>query len=101
MPRLAGARRDEERSRAKERVFSFRDSRAIAGIPKNQRPELWNLYNASGPQRGIHPGVSVVELDRTGYLAIHTAFGKYSHRAALFGRRAPGGGTGWHPDHGR
>lgn len=40
-----GARRDEERSRAKERIYSFRDRRG-QWDPKNQRPELWNLYNA-------------------------------------------------------
>jgi sulfate adenylyltransferase subunit 2 len=40
-----GARRDEERSRAKERIYSFRD-RLGQWDPKNQRPELWNLYNA-------------------------------------------------------
>lgn len=42
---IGGARRDEERSRAKERVFSFRDAHG-QWDPKNQRPELWNLYNA-------------------------------------------------------
>ncbi len=41
---IGGARRDEEKSRAKERVFSFRDSFG-QWDPKNQRPELWNLYN--------------------------------------------------------
>jgi sulfate adenylyltransferase subunit 2 len=41
---FGGARRDEEKSRAKERVFSFRD-RFQQWDPKNQRPELWNLYN--------------------------------------------------------
>jgi len=41
---IGGARRDEEKSRAKERIFSFRDSFGQWG-PKNQRPELWNLYN--------------------------------------------------------
>jgi sulfate adenylyltransferase subunit 2 len=41
---IGGARREEERSRAKERVFSFRDSYG-QWDPKNQRPELWNLYN--------------------------------------------------------
>lgn len=41
---LGGARRDEERSRAKERVFSFRDANG-QWDPKNQRPELWNIYN--------------------------------------------------------
>src|SRR5690349_23472461 len=41
---FGGARRDEEKSRAKERIFSFR-SAAHAWDPRNQRPELWNLYN--------------------------------------------------------
>jgi sulfate adenylyltransferase subunit 2 len=41
---MGGARRDEERSRAKERVFSFRDNRG-QWDPRNQRPELWNLFN--------------------------------------------------------
>ncbi|MGL5623676.1 sulfate adenylyltransferase subunit CysD, partial [Cetobacterium sp.] len=41
---FGGARRDEEKSRAKERVFSFRDAQH-RWDPKNQRPELWNLYN--------------------------------------------------------
>src|SRR5690606_7387279 len=41
---FGGARRDEEKSRAKERIFSFRD-RFHAWDPKNQRPELWNLFN--------------------------------------------------------
>ena len=41
---IGGARRDEEKSRAKERVFSFRDAQH-RWDPKNQRPELWNLYN--------------------------------------------------------
>ena len=42
---FGGARRDEEKSRAKERIYSFRDSLG-QWDPKNQRPELWNLYNA-------------------------------------------------------
>ena len=42
---FGGARRDEEKSRAKERIFSFRTS-SHQWDPKNQRPELWNLYNA-------------------------------------------------------
>ena len=41
---IAGARRDEEISRAKERIFSFR-SKNHMWDPKNQRPEIWNLYN--------------------------------------------------------
>jgi sulfate adenylyltransferase subunit 2 len=50
---FGGARRDEERSRAKERVFSFRD-RNHAWDPRNQRPELWNLYNGR-----VHKGESI------------------------------------------
>ncbi len=50
---FGGARRDEEKSRAKERVFSFRDANQVWD-PKNQRPELWNLYNAH-----VHPGESM------------------------------------------
>ena len=50
---IGGARRDEEKSRAKERVFSFRSAQH-RWDPKNQRPELWNLYNTR-----IHKGESV------------------------------------------
>lgn len=50
---LGGARRDEERSRAKERIFSFRDEFG-QWDPKNQRPELWDLYNCR-----IHEGESI------------------------------------------
>jgi len=50
---IGGARRDEEKSRAKERIFSFRDEKG-QWDPKNQRPELWNLYNPR-----IHPGESL------------------------------------------
>ena len=50
---IGGARRDEEKSRAKERVFSFRNAQH-RWDPKNQRPELWNLYNGR-----IHAGESV------------------------------------------
>ena len=50
---FGGARRDEEKARAKERVYSFRN-RQMQWDPKNQRPELWNLYNGR-----VHPGESV------------------------------------------
>jgi sulfate adenylyltransferase subunit 2 len=50
---FGGARRDEEKSRAKERIYSFRGG-AGQWDPKNQRPELWNLFNAR-----IHPGESI------------------------------------------
>ena len=60
---FGGARRDEEKSRAKERIFSFR-SAGHRWDPKNQRPELWNIYNTR-----IHPGESIrvfpaFQLDR-------------------------------------
>jgi sulfate adenylyltransferase subunit 2 len=50
---FGGARRDEEKSRAKERIFSFRDSLG-QWDPKNQRPELWNLFNGR-----VEPGESI------------------------------------------
>jgi sulfate adenylyltransferase subunit 2 len=50
---FGGARRDEEKSRAKERIFSFRD-RFHQWDPKNQRPELWDIYNAK-----VHKGESI------------------------------------------
>ena len=50
---FGGARRDEEKSRAKERVYSFRDARG-QWDPKNQRPELWNIYNGR-----LNPGESI------------------------------------------
>ena len=67
---FGGARRDEERSRAKERVFSFRD-RTHRWDPKNQRPELWNLYNGR-VQRGesirVFPISNWTELDVWQYI---------------------------------
>jgi sulfate adenylyltransferase subunit 2 len=62
---FGGARRDEERSRAKERVYSFRD-RFHQWDPKNQRPELWSLYNARINQREsvrVFPLSNWTELD--------------------------------------
>ena len=62
---FGGARRDEERSRAKERVYSFRDKFGHWD-PKNQRPELWNLYNGEhnkGENIRVFPLSSWTELD--------------------------------------
>jgi len=62
---FGGARRDEEKSRAKERVFSFRD-RFHQWDPKNQRPELWNLFNcrvAKGESIRVFPLSNWTELD--------------------------------------
>ena len=67
---FGGARRDEEKSRAKERIFSFRD-KAGQWDPKNQRPELWNLYNGRiGPGESIRvfPLSNWTELDIWHYI---------------------------------
>ena len=67
---FGGARRDEEKSRAKERVYSFR-SRSHAWDPKNQRPELWNLYNAKvnkGESIRVFPLSNWTELDVWQYI---------------------------------
>ncbi len=67
---FGGARRDEEKSRAKERVFSFRNS-AHRWDPKNQRPELWNIYNgkkAPGESIRVFPLSNWTELDIWQYI---------------------------------
>ena len=67
---FGGARRDEEKSRAKERIFSFRDTKH-RWDPKNQRPELWNLYNArknKGESIRVFPLSNWTELDVWQYI---------------------------------
>ena len=67
---FGGARRDEEKSRAKERVYSFRDSNH-RWDPKNQRPELWNLYNSrvnKGESIRVFPLSNWTELDVWQYI---------------------------------
>lgn len=67
---FGGARRDEEKSRAKERVFSFRSANHVWD-PKNQRPELWNLYNAkkhNGESIRVFPLSNWTELDVWQYI---------------------------------
>ncbi|MFI0424982.1 sulfate adenylyltransferase subunit CysD [Spongiactinospora sp. 9N601] len=67
---FGGARRDEEKARAKERVFSFRDDFG-QWDPKNQRPELWNLYNARirrGEHIRVFPLSNWTELDVWDYI---------------------------------
>jgi sulfate adenylyltransferase subunit 2 len=67
---FGGARRDEEKSRAKERIFSFR-SAAHRWDPKNQRPELWRLYNtriAKGESMRVFPLSNWTELDIWQYI---------------------------------
>jgi sulfate adenylyltransferase subunit 2 len=67
---IGGARRDEEKARAKERIFSFRDSFG-QWDPKNQRPELWDLYNArvhKGENIRVFPISNWTELDVWQYI---------------------------------
>ncbi|TXI21628.1 MAG: sulfate adenylyltransferase subunit CysD [Nitrosomonas sp.] len=68
---IGGARRDEEKARAKERIFSFRDEFG-QWDPKNQRPELWSLYNTkthSGENIRVFPISNWTELDVWEYIA--------------------------------
>jgi sulfate adenylyltransferase subunit 2 len=68
---FGGARRDEEKARAKERIFSFRDEFG-QWDPKNQRPELWNLYNGRihlGESIRVFPLSNWTELDVWSYIA--------------------------------
>ena len=70
---FGGARRDEEKARAKERVFSFRDKNHVWD-PKNQRPELWNLYNGKvkkGESIRVFPLSNWTELDVWQYIYIN------------------------------
>ncbi|WP_373283025.1 sulfate adenylyltransferase subunit CysD [Aurantiacibacter arachoides] len=69
---FGGARRDEEKSRAKERIFSFRTA-SHGWDPKNQRPELWNLYNArknKGESIRVFPISNWTELDVWQYIQL-------------------------------
>ncbi len=69
---FGGARRDEEKSRAKERIFSFRTA-SHGWDPKNQRPELWNLYNArkaKGESIRVFPISNWTELDIWQYIQL-------------------------------
>jgi len=89
---IGGARRDEEKARAKERVFSFRDEFG-QWDPKNQRPELWNLYNtrvARGEHMRVFPISNWTELDVWQYiarerLAVPSIY--YAHRRPVIRRK--------------
>ena len=72
---MGGARRDEERARAKERIFSFRDDFG-QWDPKHQRPELWNLYNTR-----IHPGEHVRVFPLSNWTELDVW--EYIHQEAL------------------
>jgi sulfate adenylyltransferase subunit 2 len=68
---LGGARRDEEKSRAKERIFSFRSANHVWD-PRNQRPELWNLFNTrirQGESVRVFPLSNWTEVDVRSYVA--------------------------------
>jgi sulfate adenylyltransferase subunit 2 len=71
---FGGARRDEEKSRAKERVYSFRDAHH-RWDPKNQRPELWNIYNGKvnkGESIRVFPLSNWTELDIWQYIHLES-----------------------------
>jgi len=91
---IGGARRDEEKARAKERIFSFRDEFG-QWDPKNQRPELWDIYNTR-----VHPGENIrvfpisnwTELDVWRYIAkerLDIPVIYYAHKREVI--RRPGG----------
>ncbi|GAA0940474.1 sulfate adenylyltransferase subunit CysD [Nonomuraea longicatena] len=88
---FGGARRDEEKARAKERVFSFRDDFG-QWDPKNQRPELWNLYNSrirKGEHIRVFPLSNWTELDIWDYIrreGIEIPSIYYSHTRKVFER---------------
>src|SRR5436305_6541419 len=89
---IGGARRDEEKARAKERVFSFRDEFG-QWDPRNQRPERWNLYNArvhAGEHVRVFPISNWTELDVWQYIgreAIDLPSLYYAHRRPVVPRR--------------
>jgi sulfate adenylyltransferase subunit 2 len=88
---FGGARRDEERARAKERIFSFRDD-AGQWDPKSQRPELWNIYNGrihKGEHMRVFPLSNWTELDVWQYIAeekLEVPSIYFSHRRQVFRR---------------
>lgn len=88
---FGGARRDEEKARAKERVFSFRDEFG-QWDPKNQRPELWNLYNGRyrpGEHMRVFPISNWTEMDIWQYIereGIELPSVYFSHKRTVFER---------------
>jgi sulfate adenylyltransferase subunit 2 len=88
---FGGARRDEEKARAKERVFSFRDEYG-QWDPRNQRPELWNLYNGAhrkGEHIRVFPLSNWTELDIWRYIQaerVDLPSLYYAHRRPVFHR---------------
>ena len=91
---FGGARRDEEKSRAKERIFSLRNAQSPLGSQAPAAGALEALQRAQAPRR--EPArVSALELDRARHLALHPPR-EHPDRAALFRRRAAGGGARRH-----
>ena len=88
---FGGARRDEEKSRAKERVYSFRDALG-QWDPKNQRPGAVEPLQRPRGQGREHPRVSALQLDRARRLAVHPP-GEHSRRSALLRQGARDGGA--------
>ena len=86
---FGGARRDEEKSRAKERVFSLPRRPTIAGTRRTSGPSSGALQRRASPGE-IDPRLPAVELDRARHLAIHPPR-EHPDRAALLRRRAAGG----------
>jgi sulfate adenylyltransferase subunit 2 len=90
---IGGARRDEEKARAKERVFSFRDEFG-QWDPKNQRPELWNLYNTrvhKGEHMRVFPISNWTELDVWQYIereGLKVPSLYFTHRRAIVRRNS-------------
>ena len=96
---FGGARRDEEKSRAKERVFSFRSAQH-RWDPKNQRPELWNLYNARkrrGETIRVFPLSNWTELDVWQYIQLE----EIPVVPLYFAKERPVVRARRHADHGR
>ena len=93
---FGGGRRDEERARAKERVFSMRDEFG-QWEPRNQRPELWSLYNGRHLPGRACPGLPALQLDRARRLGLHR--GREDQLADdLLRPRAGGDPSGRHVD---
>ena len=97
---FGGARRDEEKSRAKERIFSFRNAEPCLGPASNQRPEMWKLYNtriAPGESIRVFPLSNWTELDIWQYILQEDI----PIVPLYFAKRAAGRRARRHADHGR
>lgn len=95
---FGGGRRDEEKSRAKERIFSFRNENQ-AWDPKNQRPEMWKLYNSKIKKEKAF----VYSQSLTGQRQIsgNISNAKNRYRSIIFCKRTPSDRERWKYHHGR